>query len=179
MIYLVLAIASSAMISVLMRVSEKYSRSGMAMLAMNYLMCCVLAFIFTGTTRLFPAVEGLPLTIALGAVGGLFYLGAFILLQWNISKNGVVLPATFMKLGVLVPTLMAIVIFGEAPRLTQILGVIAAVAAILIINGDKGKQQAGSIIGLVLLLLAGGGADGMSKIYEEAGAPALKDHFLL
>ena len=35
MIYLVLAIASSAMISVLMRVSEKYSRSGMAMLAMN------------------------------------------------------------------------------------------------------------------------------------------------
>ena len=179
MIYLILAIVSSMLVSVLMRLSEGKSRGGAALLAMNYLMCCVLAYIFTGTTDLFPAEDGLPLTIVLGIIGGLFYLGAFILLQWNISRNGVVLPATFMKLGVLVPTLMAIIIFGEAPRLTQILGVIAAVAAILIINGGKGKQQAGSVPGLVLLLLAGGGADGMSKIYEESGTPALKDHFLL
>ena len=179
MIYLILAIVSSMLVSVLMRLSEGRCRGGAALLAMNYLMCCVLAFVFTGTPELFPAENGLSLTILLGVIGGLFYLGAFILLQWNISKNGVVLPATFMKLGVLVPTLMAMAIFGETPRITQILGVIAAVVAILIINGGKGKQQAGSILGLILLLLAGGGADGMSKIYEEAGAPALKDHFLL
>ena len=179
MIYLILAIVSSMLVSVLMRLSEGKSKGGAALLAMNYLMCCVLAYIYTGTSELLPAAEGLGLTLGLGAVGGLLYLGAFILLQWNISKNGVVLPATFMKLGVLVPTLMAILIFGEKPRITQLLGIIAAIAAILIINGGKGRQQAGSVPGLVLLLLAGGLADGMSKIYEETGAPALEDHFLL
>ena len=33
--------------------------------------------------------------------------------------------------------------------------------------------------GLVLLLLAGGGGDAMSKIFEEFGAAPLKNHFLL
>lgn len=178
MLYLILAILSSMLVSVVMRLSEGKSKSSAGLLAMNYLMCCVLAFLFTGTPRLFPAMEGLPLTLVLGAIGGVLYLGAFVLLQWNISKNGVVLPATFMKLGVVVPTLMSILVFGETPRVTQILGVAAAIIAILLING-RGRQQAGSVIGLVLLLLAGGGADGMSKIYEETGAPELTNHFLL
>ena len=178
MLYLILSIICSMLVSVVMRLSEGKSKSSAGLLAINYLMCCVLAFIFTGTTRLFPDAEKLGLTLGLGAIGGVLYLGAFILLQWNISKNGVVLPATFMKLGVIVPTLVAILVFGETPRLTQILGIAAAIAAILLING-KGKQQAGSIGGLILLLLAGGGADSMSKIYDEVGTPELTSHFLL
>ncbi len=178
MFYLILAIISSMLVSVLMRLSEGKSRGGTALLAMNYLMCCILAFLFTGTPVLFPAHEGLPVTIGLGVIGGVLYLGAFVLLQWNISKNGVVLPATFMKLGVLVPTLMSILIFGENPRPAQLAGVALAVLAILLING-RGRQQAGSVLGLICLLLAGGGADGMSKIYEEAGSPDLSGHFLL
>lgn len=178
MFYLILAIISSMLVSVLMRLSEGKSRGGAALLAMNYLMCCILAFLFTGTPVLFPAHEGLPVTIGLGVIGGVLYLGAFVLLQWNISKNGVVLPATFMKLGVLVPTLMSILIFGENPRPAQLAGIALAVLAILLING-RGRQQAGSVLGLIFLLLAGGSADGMSKIYEEAGSPELSGHFLL
>jgi len=41
------------------------------------------------------------------------YLGSFMLLRWNIRKNGVVLPATFMKLGVLVPTVLSVTVFGR------------------------------------------------------------------
>ena len=178
MLYLILSIICSMLVSVVMRLSEGKSKSSAGLLAINYLMCCLLAFLFTGTTRLFPAAEKLGLTLGLGAIGGVLYLGAFILLQWNISKNGVVLPATFMKLGVIVPTLVAILVFGETPRLTQILGIAAAIAAILLING-RDKQQAGSIGGLILLLLAGGGADSMSKIYDEVGTPELTSHFLL
>lgn len=178
MLYLILAILSSMLVSVLMRLSEGKSHGGAGLLAMNYLMCCILAFLFTGTPDLLPSADGLPLTLGLGLIGGALYLGAFVLLQWNISKNGVVLPATFMKLGVLVPTLMSILIFGETPRATQIFGILLAVLAILLING-RGKQQAGSVTGLILLLLAGGGADGMSKIYEEVGSPELSSHFLL
>lgn len=178
MLNLALAIVCSAMISVLMRIGEKRSKSGLAMLAMNYLMCAVLGWAFTGVGQLFPAVEGLRASLGLGVIGGVLFLGAFMLLQWNISKNGVVLPATFMKLGVLVPTVMAIAVFGESPKITQLLGIAAAICAIFMIQG-RGDGHTGSVAGLVFLLLVGGLADAMSKIYEVFGQTQLQDHYLL
>lgn len=178
MIYLLLAMISSMLVSVLMRLSEKHCRGGMGMLAANYVMCCSLSLAFAGSIQLFPAADGLPAALGFGVVNGVLYLAGFVLLQWNIRKNGVVLPATFMKLGVLVPTLLSILAFGEIPGGFQIAGIIAAISAILLIQGG-GKQKTGSVWGLVLLLLAGGGGDAMSKIFEELGPAALKDHFLL
>jgi len=178
MIYLILAIASSALISVLMRISEKYSRSGMAMLAMNYLMCCVLGMLHTGGTDLFPNAEGMGLTVLLASVSGILYLAGFVLMQWNMSRNGVVLTATFMKLGVVVPTAVSILVFGENPRITQLLGIALAICAIFLIQG-RSEKGAGSILGLVAVMLAGGGGDVMAKIFDETAPAVLKNQFLL
>lgn len=178
MIYLLLAMISSMLVSVLMRLSEKYSRGGMGMLAANYVMCCGLSLAFAGSIQFFPSIDGLPAALGFGVMNGVLYLAGFVLLQWNIRKNGVVLPATFMKLGVLVPTLLSMIAFGETPSGFQAAGILAAIAAILLIQGG-GKQETGSVWGLVLLLAAGGGGDAMSKIFEELGPAALKDHFLL
>jgi len=178
MLYLLLAMLSSMLVSVLMRMSENHCRGGMGMLAANYLMCCSLSLAFSGSIQFFPAAENLSAALMMGTVNGILYLAGFVLLQWNIGKNGVVLPATFMKLGVLVPTLLSILIFGEIPGTAQVIGILAALSAIVLIQGG-GKQETGSPWGLVLLLLAGGGGDAMSKIYEELGPAALKDHFLL
>ena len=106
MIYLILAMVCSMLITVLMRVSEKYSRGGAGMLAVNYVMCFGLSMAFSGSMQLFP------------------------------------------------------------------------VAAIVLIQGG-GKQETASPLGLIVLLLAGGSGDAMSKVYEEVGPAALKDHFLL
>lgn len=180
MIYLILAVVSSMLVSVIMRVSERHIHNNISMLASNYLMCIVLAALCTGGGTLFPVcVPGFAFSVGLGAISGLFYMGSFMLLQWNTNKNGIVLSSMFMKLGVMVPTLMAIVVFREQPRLTQVTGMVAAVFAILLINLEKDGGKAASSLGLVLLLLAGGATDGMSKIYEELGEAALKNHFLL
>ena len=178
MFYLILAIATSAMISVVMRVSEKYSKNGMSMLAANYLTCSVMAWINIGSMDIFGGAAGAMRTMGLGTVCGVLFLAAFVLLQWNIRKNGVVLPATFMKLGVLVPTVLAITVFGESPKTTQLIGIIAALGAIFLIQGG-GKQKAGSVAGLIVLMLAGGLADAMAKIYEQYGVAALSEQYLL
>lgn len=180
MIYLILAVISSTLVSVIMRASEKYVRNNITMLASNYLMCSGLAAICTGTWNLFPiSAEGFPFSVGLGLVSGVFYMGSFMLLQWNTQKNGIVLSSMFMKLGVMVPTLMAMLVFGEIPRAVQVVGMLVALAAILLINMEKGSGKAVSSMGLVFLLVAGGMTDAMSKIYEELGVSALKNHFLL
>lgn len=178
MIYLLLAILSSAMVSIVMRLSTNRVQNNVAMLVMNYLMCLVLAGMYTGFGNLFPQAGMLPQTLGMGAIHGALYLASFVLLQVNVKKNGVVLSATFMKLGLLVPMVLSVVFFGEQPELLQIIGFITAIAAIVLINMEKDSPVMGSKLGLALLLIGGGGADAMSKVFEELGDKSLSDQFL-
>lgn len=180
MINLVLAILSSMLVSVTMRLSEKRAKNNVTMLAVNYVMCAALSWFYAGELALLPTGEkGFVFTLLWGALSGGMYLGGFLLLQWNIGKNGVTLPATFMKLGVLVPTILSMIAFGEMPGAAQAVGIVLAVAAIIMINTGKGGAKAASMAGLVALLCCGGLTDFTSKIYEEMGSAALSDHYLL
>ena len=97
MIYLILAIISSALVSVVMRLSQRFARNNITMLAANYVMCTAAAAFLAG--GMIPTGAGAALTMGLGSFCGVLYLLGFVLLQWNIQRNGVVLPATFQKLG--------------------------------------------------------------------------------
>ena len=177
MIYLVLAFCSSAMVSVLMRASDSKVKNSLGMLTVNYIVCALLAAMESGF-RILPGEAGLGQAVAMGILNGGFYLGGFLLLRRNISRSGVVLSSTFMKLGLLVTVVISVVFFGEKPGLPQILGFALAVAAIVLVNGVPGKGSGAFRPGLLLLMVTGGMCDGMSKIYEETGPAALSEQFL-
>lgn len=178
MIYLLLAIISSALVSVIMRLSTNRVRNNIGMLSMNYLTCLVIAAAFSGVTTLFPKSTQLPQALGLGAINGALYLFSFILFQRSVKKNGVVLSSIFMKLGLLVPLVLSILVFGEAPTVLQIIGFCIAIGAIILINlkTDASDTRMGPL--LIFLLLMGGSADAMSKIYEETGPVSLSSQFL-
>lgn len=178
MIYLVFAIISSAMVSIVMRFSEEHIKNNISMLAVNYVMCMLLAGGYTGFQKMFSQGAGSSMALGLGLVNGFFYLFSFVLLQMNVKKNGVVLPATFMKLGVLVPTTVAVICFGEMPTAIQVCGFIVAIAAIILIHFEKGQEQLNFKAGLILLLVIGGSGDAMSKVYEEIGDVRFEENFL-
>ncbi len=168
MLYLILAIISSSLVSLVMRLSERWRKNGLTMLAANYVMCTAAAAFLAG--GVIPTGEGAGLTMGLGSFCGILYLLGFVTLQWNVQRNGVVLSATFQKLGVLVPTLAAITIFGETPRWTQLLGIAVAVGAILFMQGKNGSKAGNrSLPGLLALLLCGGCSDVMSKVFDTWG----------
>ena len=179
MVYLLLAIASSALVSIIMRLSTDRVTQNVGMLAMNYLTCLLMAAVYTGFDALAPHSPSLSATVGMGAVHGALYLASFVLLQVNVQKNGVVLSATFMKLGLLVPIAVSVLFFGEKPELLQIIGFIAAIAAIVLINRRKDSGAVRSHAGLLLLLIGGGCADVMAKVFEELGDRTLSDQFLL
>lgn len=178
MIYLVLAIASSAMISVIMRISARTVRGNISMLATNYLICLLLGAFYAGFHLLPVRSEGFSVTAAMGAFNGILYLAGFMLLQHNTHKNGLVLSSVFMKLGLLVPIVLSVFLFAEIPTGMQCIGFVLAVGAIIMINYEKGTSFSGSKLPLVLLLLAGGSADAMSKVFEVYGPAVHADLFL-
>ena len=180
MIYLILAVISSALVSVVMRLSQRFARNNITMLAANYVMCTAAAAILAG--GMIPAGEGAALTMGLGSFCGVLYLLGFVLLQWNIQRNGVVLPATFQKLGVLVPTIAAITVFGETARWTQLLGIAVAIGAILLMQGSGARTGEGNtknFAGLIALLMCGGLSDVMSKVFQTWGNADHGNFFLV
>lgn len=181
MVYLISAICSSALISVILRLGEGRINNNISALAVNYLICLLLGFAYSaGSGSLIPDADTGRITIILGLISGAFYVGSFILYQYSISRNGVVMSSTFMKLGVLVPTMIAVIVFGERPGVIQVIGICLAVAAIIAVNSkDAGNSIVTSPVILILLLLVGGSGDAMSKIYEELAPAEYSSQYLL
>lgn len=177
--YLILAIFCNALISVVMRVSRHKTAHPLSMLAVNYMVCCLLSVLCAGQGALCVQGVGLGTVLWAGALSGGLYLLSFVLLHWNIRQNGVVLPSTFMRLGVLVPAVLAVVLFRETPGLAQLLGFVGALAAIGLLHFDDAAGPARSRWGLLALLLAGGLTDVMAKVYAYYGAPARSAQYLV
>ena len=181
MFYLLLAIASSTMVSVCMRLSERHIKNQMAMFMANYAVCSALSAAFMpGWGREELQSWNLPVIVGLGLVSGVLYLLGFVFLQFNMQHNGMVLASTFMKLGVLIPILMAIVAFREMPGAAQAVGILLSVAAIVILHFEKGAMKQGSKMSwLLALLLTCGITDSMANVFEQLTAGAGKDLYLL
>lgn len=180
MMYLILAILSSACVSIFMRLSENHIKSEMAMFMANYGACITLSVIFMEGAVGDVFLKGTGSILALGCMTGVLYLGGFVMLKYNIRHNGLVLASTFMKLGVLIPTVMAVVFFGEKPETLQVLGIVLALAAIVVIQFEKeaikdGKKK----IWLLVILVVSGLGDGMMNVFEQFGVPEGKDGYLL
>ena len=177
MLYLCLAILSSALVAVLMRLGSGGDTARKPLLAVNYLTCAAVSVTFL-RGGFIPRGDGAAFALALGLLGGALYLGALLLLQRNVRENGVTLSSAFMKLGVIVPTALGLTLFREPFNPARVGGILLTLAAIALLSGENGERRGRKLTGLVLLMLCGGMADGLSKFYEAWGNPAMQGHFL-
>lgn len=178
MISLILAICSSAMVAIMMRIAQPQVDHPTGLLAANYIVCSLVALVLSIPELPGVTLANLGFPAALGGINGILLLGSFVLMQWNTRHNGVVLSSVFMKLGILVPTVLSVVWFHEVPTPMQLAGFLLAIAAIVILNFQKGTRLNRAGWGLILMLLVGGMGDGMTKVYEEYGSAAFKNLFL-
>lgn len=178
MFNLILAILSSAMVAIVMRLAQPRVENPTGLLAGNYILCALLALALSCPALGSGEWEGIPFAAGLGIVNGLIYLGGFALMQWSTRHNGVVLSSIFMKLGILVSMLISVVWFREIPTALQFLGFILAVAAIVIINYRKGTSLSRGSWALLVMLCMSGMGDGMSKVFEVYGKAQMQNIFL-
>ena len=177
MLFLIFAILSSAMISFIMRLSTDKISANLSMLVTNYLVCSLLGAMYGSFQLVVPQAEGFSVTLWLGLISGVLYLASFVVFQSNTRKNGIVLSAVFMKLGLLVPIVVSVLFFHESPTLAQLAGFCIAIFAIVLINV---KKEAGAHFGfgLIALLLLSGCTDVTAKVFDVFGAESLSAQYL-
>ena len=180
MIYLLLAILSSTCVSSFMRLSEKYISNKMMMFVANYALCTIFSYLYIDNSITYSLDYGFIAMLITGAITGILYLVSFMALKTNMQYNGVVLSSTFMRLGVLIPTAIAIIIFKEVPKFSQIIGFIIAILAIILINFDKeGIKEGSKKTRLLGLLVLNGLGDSMANIFDKLGNPSYGDGYLI
>ena len=90
-------------------------------------------------------------------------------------------PLQIDRLGVLIPTVFSILLFGERPQIVQITGIALAVSAIIYINSGKETKSQNHIKSMKLLIaifLVGGLIDLNTKIFERYGDTELNDYYI-
>lgn len=170
MLFLLLAMLFSAVLAMVLKYLNTSSPYGVFFF--NYITCTVLAFAAMEPRTLY---NGDFTPCWLGGITGLIYLASLSANGYSIHKNGAILSSVFTRLGVLVPIVVSVALFGERPTALQGLGVALAVAAAVVMNGLPGRSQdpaAGTriyLVPLVLTLLLNGAADAMSKVFTQLG----------
>ena len=178
MFFLILAILSSAMVSIVMRLSTDKISANLSMLATNYFVCSLLGAVYGGFKLVVPQVDGFSVTVWLGLLSGVLYLAGLVMFQTNTRTKGIVLSSVFMKLGLLVPIAASVLLFHEIPTNSQIAGFCIAVVAIVLINLKKDGNGRGFGFGLIVMLLLSGGADVMAKVFDVFGPAQLSALYL-
>lgn len=183
MIYLILAIVCSACITLVLKAGAKYSENRYAMLTCNYIVCIIMVIIFMPKDIVLDLANGGKAVLLLGLVNGTLFLICMAYNQINVAKNGAILTATFVRLGVLVPTILSVVIYKEIPTILQVAGIICVIIAFIIMGrGQKEEQKVATKIALgelILLMFLGGITDSMSKVYEQSCSMEYADWYLL
>lgn len=201
MIFLILSIVSSGMIAIIFKFSEEKQPNRLAITTFNYINACIISFLMLSSKKIldikwfnsfkieaidvflrgdiFSTEASAAWAVIIGSITGVIYFLSFWLYQYNVRKNGAALSSTFMKLGVLVPTILSIFIFREIPTILQVFGILMAIIGMVIINLSMKKDIIKNIkVDLFLLFVMGGLGDFNSKLYQNYAQSEYRELFV-
>jgi drug/metabolite transporter (DMT)-like permease len=192
-IYLVLTILCQTAMTFCMKYADKKSSNRFALMTFCYAVCTIVGYIFLKSKELFPNNIYTNFTMLLAVLNGIILtIGLYANIK-SVTLNGAPLTAMFSKLGVLIPTIVSIFIFNERPSFLQVIGIVAAVFAIVYLympvsgggtnnkDFEDNKKKPGSHITNAILLLIifmiEGSQNLNSKIYNEYAGDGMKDYY--
>ena len=172
MLYLVLAILSSAAMALVLKFFRNQTGNRYGILLGNYLTCVAIAVYMLPDKGMILSGSWITLTCGIGA--GVFFVMALVCMQSSIRRNGASITAAFARLGLIVALGVSILLFREVPTALQLIGIGLAIGAIVVLRTDGGKAAGGGSgkLGFAVLLVtlaASGCADVMAKVFDVYG----------
>lgn len=195
MLDLLLTIACTTSIGVIIKLAETRVYERLTLLLFNYIVATLVSFglflISGGGDGGTGAIGHLSLStfsLLMAPFAGFIFAFNFFLMILAIKKRGVALPVSLMRLSAIVPVAASLVFFDEAPTWLQVLGMLGALAAAVMmsvsfrggemIRSEGGESRIWLALTSLLLLFCFGLADLSMKLFERYGIMSEKPLFL-
>ena len=176
-----LTIICSSSIALLLKLNDSRRGPALVLLSANYFSAAVIGLILyiLGNTA---AVSWE--TFLFGAVLGSIFVYAFFLFTQAVRVAGTALATVSSRLSVLIPVIMAMILFREIPGLIQTTGLLMAVATIYFFyrslrNNSTGNVHLKDYLILLMLFIGIGFNDFCMKLFQAWRPAAEKPFFLL
>jgi len=164
MLYLLLAILCSVLIGNLLVIFAKEKSNDILIIFLgNY----VVASLFSLGTSLPGGLAFSRFDIWFGIITGLLFLTNFVAYQKNISLNGLSLSVGTMRVSVVIPTLMAVVLFADKIGMINVIGIVVILSTFVYVTDTKTMRK---LFWLLFLFLISGITESTLKIYSELGS---------
>ena len=168
MIYLFLTIICSSSLALILKFGNVKKSNTAILINANYITASILSLLFTlYKGKIFLSIEALIFALFLGYL----FAETFFIYSKAVGMAGTALATVSARLSVLIPVLFSILLFGESPDLTMLIGFLIALITFyffylslrqknLDVHGKRGY------IYLILLLIGIGVVDLSMKIFE-------------
>jgi len=181
LLYIVSGIVTITGINITNRFAIGFIKTRWGIIAANYCTALALSAAMFLINEIRPASS---LTISLGFVTGLLYIGGMYLGMTTIGRRGASIAVSAGQLSVLIPVSLSVLVFNESLRTNQLIGVAIALISLPLLSAKLGRGLNGSLDRetLVLILtqvLVQGFAQFSSKVLVASGLGPERDAFFL
>ena len=142
MLYLILAILCSTGVFVAMRLFERFRLDNHQALMWNYVFATTTGFLMCKQFDTVPQLVAEP-WFGLSLITGFWFIFTYLLMAASTQRSGVTVTSLSSKLSVVLPTLAGVVLFHETLGLVSVLGIVLALAALVLVVGGKGNATIG------------------------------------
>jgi drug/metabolite transporter (DMT)-like permease len=144
MIFVVLSVVCSVLLGFIFKLYERYRVDHFQAILVNYFTCVACGMLYSGSIPIGPAPgtsgSWLPYALGLGAV----FISGFNGAASTVKHFGVTISQIMQKMSILTTVPFALLVFNESAGWGKILGILCALAAIILVNWPKKGEQAGT-----------------------------------
>lgn len=168
MIWLTLSILSSASLLLFFKLFEKYKVDTFPAIVVNYLTCVLVGLPLVQSFDIdFQAAKlWLPLAILLGSL----FISLFFLIGITTQKMGVSVATISMKLGYIMPIILAFTLYGETVNSVKIAGISLTLLAVIFTSiknkKDNPEVSAGLVLFPMIIFIGSGICDSIVQFTE-------------
>jgi len=181
MLFIVSGIVTITGINITNRFAIGFIKTRWGVIAANYCTALALSAAMFVVNGLHPASG---LTLGLGFVTGLLYIGGMYLGMTTIGRRGASIAVSASQLSVLIPVSLSVLVFSESLRTNQIVGVTVALISLPLLaakigGGLNGSLDRETLLLIVMQVLVQGFAQFSSKVLVASGLSPERDVFFL
>lgn len=140
MFYLTLSILSSCTLLWMFRYFSDKNLKIQGIITVNYITCLTATLLVNADTLDFKSLKEEPLNVYAFLLGGLFIV-TFNIMSQTVTHFGIMISSVTQKMSLIAPIMIGVLFYAENLTIFRIIGIVAAMSAIVVINMPFNKDS--------------------------------------